>query len=256
MEYQNVINLIRSCKDKILSRGNLSIMGKGAFDIATNVDMEIQNYIQGELKSLYPSISFVGEEETTHSISNRYWLLDPIDGTTNFVHDVKISVISLALIEYGKPTLGIIYNPYTDDMFYAVKGQGAYKNGQRIHVNKDDVSHSLITFGTSPYNRQFGDETFDIVKSIFKDVFEVRRLGSAAYDLALVASGTFAGYFELVVAPWDIMAGILLVQEAGGQIYLEDNIIANGVMKSKIVATNGIIHQYLVNHVKHQADTK
>lgn len=256
MQYQNVVNLIKSCKNKIVQRGNLSINGKGAFDVATNVDIEIQRYIQEELKKLYPEIDFIGEEEATHNVSRCYWLLDPIDGTTNFIHDVKISVISLALVENDKPVFGVIYNPYTDDVYYAISGLGAYKNDQRIHVSDEDISHSLITFGTAPYNRQFGDETFDIVKSIFQDVFEVRRLGAAAYDLALVASGTFAGYFELVVAPWDIMAGILLVEEAGGKVYLEDNFISNGVMKSKIVATNKIIHQYMVDHVTHQNERK
>jgi len=222
---------------------------KGIADYVTEVDMAVQQFICGKLQEVYPGAQFMGEEKSNEEIDKTglVWILDPVDGTTNLMHDYRNSVISLALMERQKIVMGMVYNPYNGELFWAKEGKGAYRNGQAIHVSDvAKMEDSLISIGTSPYNKEMAKENFAIFQSVFQDCQDIRRTGSAALDLANVACGRIEGYFERGLKLWDFAAGMLLVREAGGlalDYYGEDAGTGN---MSDIVAGNGKIPLILV----------
>lgn len=190
-----------------------------------------------------PEVAFMGEEQENHEVPiGEAWILDPIDGTTNFMHDYRHSAISLAYVKDGAPEIGVIYQPYTDEMFTAVINMGAYLNGKLIHVSEiNNLKESLIAVGTCPYNREYADETFDRMKRIFLSCMDVRRNGSAALDLAYVACGRHEAYIERQIKAWDYAAGMLIVKEAGGKVYDLEGELSKIKVKSPMIATNGKI---------------
>ena len=197
------------------------IKEKGAYDFVTAVDEAVQQVICKELENLYPQIQFMGEEASDVSVDmdGLLWILDPVDGTTNLIHDYKNSVISLALMENREVIAGIIYNPYLDEMFYAKKGEGSFLNGEKIRVsNAQTMSQSLIAIGTSPYHKQEAADNFRTFEKIYMDCQDIRRTGSAALDMAHVACGRIEAYMEKKLKLWDYAAGALIVREAGGKV--------------------------------------
>ncbi|MCH5211099.1 MAG: inositol monophosphatase [Oscillospiraceae bacterium] len=236
--------------DKMLIK---SVNEKGFADFVTAVDTGVQNMLEHELAALYPDIQFMGEEGEHHKIdpSGKVWILDPIDGTTNLIYDYKMSAVSLALYAGGDIIAGIVYNPFTNEMFTAEKGKGAYLNGERIHVSSaDTISKSMISIGTSPYEKERADRNFDIFKNIFKASLDIRRSGSAALDLCYVASGRTDGYMEQNLKPWDFAAGMLILSEAGGMITDYNTNPVNPLKNSDVLASNGLIHQELTEFWK------
>ena len=194
---------------------------KGVADYVTEVDYTVQQFIRTQLEKKYPQIQFLSEEKTNDEIdrSGMVWVLDPVDGTTNLIHDYHASVISLALMHNGIVIMGMIYDPYMDEMFYARKGQGSYCNGRRISVSQAaSMEESMIAIGTSPYYKEMAETNFGIFQAVFQDCQDIRRSGSAARDLAYVACGRLDGYFERNLKIWDYAAGMLLVREAGGVV--------------------------------------
>lgn len=194
---------------------------KGVADYVTEVDVTVQRFICDRLAKIYPQVQFLGEEKDNSEIDKHglVWVLDPVDGTTNLIHDYHASVISLALMDNMDIVLGMIYNPYLNEMYWAEKGKGAYLNGMRIHVSEaDTMGQSLIAIGTAPYYKEMADKNFAVFKHVFRDAQDIRRSGSAAIDLAYVASGRIEGYFEKSLKIWDYAAGMLLVREAGGKV--------------------------------------
>lgn len=194
---------------------------KGACDYVTKVDSAVQSFIQEKLYALYPEILFLSEEKDNSDvdIGDILWVLDPVDGTTNLIYDYKMSAISLALLVGGKPIFGVVYNPYSDEMFSAMWGEGSYLNGKRIYCRKPaSLSESLIAIGTTPYHKEEADEIFELFKRLFKDGRDLRRSGSAALDLAHVAAGRLDLYLEKRLKIWDYAAGTLIVREAGGVV--------------------------------------
>lgn len=186
-------------------------------NLLTEYDLKIQSILQKELKEILPEASFLGEEGNHQYGKNGYcFVCDPIDGTTNFVKGCKFSSISVALLKDGKPVLGIIYNPYLDELFCAEKSKGATLNGKAIHTTKDDLAHSLVTFGTGVADMSEIDSVFEYAKKCFKSSVDVRRCGSAALDLCNLACGRIGYFFELKLCPWDYSAGALIIEEAGG----------------------------------------
>lgn len=251
MNFQKAIEAVQNQKFLMLSRISLnSVTEKGRFDYVTNVDLEIQKSMQNALKTFYPKIPMWGEEGDKPDLRGCYWLLDPIDGTTNFIHDYKCSAISLALVDKGDVIFGVIYNPYLDELFVAEKGKGAFFNGTRISVSKNTMEKSLVSFGTSPYDKYLFMQLTEILKNIFPDVQDIRRSGSAAYDLTRVAVGRTDAFFELILRPWDFAAGILLVKEAGGKVTTCTGNILRFDAPISILATNGKIHPFLVARIK------
>lgn len=226
-----------------------SIVEKGHCDYVTAVDEAVQEYVRSRLEELYPQIQFMGEEQDNSGIDLRglVWVLDPVDGTTNLIHDFHNSAISLALLEDGEPVLGIVYNPYVDEMFWAIKGKGSFLNGQPIHVSEaQSMDKSLISVGTSPYYKDKADEIFRVVTQIYKDCQDIRRCGSAAIDLVHVACGRVDAYFEQHLKIWDIAAGALIVREAGGEVIDYDGKRRTMELVCDTVAGNGKIEKILV----------
>ena len=189
-----------------------------ANNLVTAYDKKIQQILQEKLLQILPEAHFVGEEEDIHdSIAEGYaFIVDPIDGTTNFVKDYKCSVVSVAVTKDGAPYLGVIYNPYLEEMFWAQAGQGAFCNGQRIHASQKPLEQGLTLFGSAPYYSELTDETFRVLRLCFDRSLDVRRSGSAAWDLCTIAAGRAELYYELCLQPWDYAAGTIIVQEAGG----------------------------------------
>ncbi len=220
IDVQQLIHIIRNMKPCFLD-GEMSgrITFKGDIDFATEADFAVQRQVQERLLALYPDIQFMGEEKDNSGIdfAGAVWILDPVDGTTNLVHRFDHSAVSLALAVDSRLELGIVYNPYRDELFHAVRGGGAYLNGNPIHVGSAaQMREALISVGTAPYYHELVDRNFERIKSIFLDCQDIRRLGSAALDLSYVACGRIDAYFEPNLKPWDYGAGALLVKEAGG----------------------------------------
>ncbi len=192
--------------------------GHGNF--VTENDIRVQAFIERELGLLFPEAEFMGEEsdESTQLNDGYCFIVDPIDGTCNFMYDYKMSAISIALLCNKEVIAGVIYQPYLDEMFYAEKGKGAYLNGKPIHATNNTVDNSLVLFGTSPYYPELCDKTFDICKKLMKTTRDLRRSGSAAADLAWIAAGRADLFFELTLSPWDFAAGSLICTESGANI--------------------------------------
>ncbi len=218
---KQIIDTVKQCGQLILNaeRSTMEIDSKeGPANFVTEYDKKVQQVLEKELKQIVPDARFIGEEENTDTASGKgkYFIVDPIDGTTNFIKDYHMSCISVALLEDGEVKIGVIYNPYLDEMFWAVKGKGAYCNDKRIHVSEQPLSNGLVLFGTSPYNKELHKKSFEMAYEFFSQALDMRRSGSAALDLCSIAAGRAELYFELKLSPWDYAAGSLLVQEAGG----------------------------------------
>ena len=198
----------------------------GTANFVTVYDVAVQDFILRELLKKWPDAVFLAEEqENDNQVLNapRCFILDPIDGTANFIHNYRHSCISLAMLEQGTTVFGAIYNPYLDEMFCAELNKGATLNGRPIHVSDSHPENGFATFGTSPYYKQtLGEKTFALAKSLYQTMSDVRRSGSAALDLAYLAAGRTDAFFELRLSPWDIAAGTLLIREAGGTITQSD----------------------------------
>ncbi len=194
----------------------------GTANFVTEYDIKIQAFLIDGIKKIYPEAEFFSEEkENDLAVLNQEYcfIIDPIDGTTNFIHDLHLSAISVAMLKYGESVLGIIYNPYTNELFYAEKGLGAFCNGKKISVSKRTMSESVVAFGTSPYTKiQNGEKTMQMATEILFKCADLRRCGSATIDLSGIAAGRYDLFFEIQLSPWDYAAGMLLIKEAGGVI--------------------------------------
>ena len=214
---------------------------KGVADYVTEVDYKVQQYIREKLAVKYPHIQFLSEEKSNEEVNQLglVWVLDPVDGTTNLIHDYKASVISLGLMESGRVVLGMVYNPYSQELFYAEEGKGCYCNGERVRVSHaSHIEDCLIAIGTSPYYKEMAEKNFEVFKKLFMDCQDIRRSGSAALDLAYIACGRLDGYFERNLKIWDFAAGMLLVREAGGSVLDYAGVQADTGMVGNIVAAN------------------
>ena len=222
---------------------------KGAYNYVTAVDEVVQSFIQEKLGVLYPNIQFIGEEKDNSDIdmNGLIWVLDPVDGTTNLIHDYHYSAISLALLDSGETVLGIVYDVSANEMYYAQKGKGSYLSGKKIHVSESKtMKESLISVGTSPYYKCEAEENFKIFMHIFKDCQDIRRGGCASLDMAHVACGRIDGYIENHLKLWDYAAGTLIVREAGGEVLDYDGKNLLMELDGNVVAGNPYISSTLV----------
>lgn len=208
---------------KIINRasqdvGALKVQTKDYNDFVSEVDRSAEEAIISILKEAYPTHGFYGEESgKTNVEAESIWIIDPLDGTTNFLHNFPCYCVSIALQERGVLTQAVIYDPVHNDLFTATKGRGAFLNDKRIRVtNRSKLQDSLISTGFPFKDFSYLDTYLDIFKDMAKKTAGLRRPGSAALDLAYVAAGYTDGFFEINLSPWDIAAGALLVQEAGG----------------------------------------
>lgn len=247
---EKVEQLVRTMKPLFTDSSRASqIKTKGACDYVTQVDIQVQKLIKEGLYQMYPQVQFMGEEQDNTAIDRKgdFWILDPVDGTTNLIHDFRHSTLSLAYAEEGTVELGIVYQPYTDEMFVAVKGKGAFLNGEPIHVSEaKTLSESLVTIGTSPYYHELADWNFAVFKKVFLSCQDIRRLGSAALDMAYVASGRVDAFFEKILQPWDFAAAKLLIEEAGGKVTDFAGKELPVGMPGAVLAGNGKINEELL----------
>ncbi|MEJ2467471.1 MAG: inositol monophosphatase family protein [Campylobacterales bacterium] len=223
---------------------------KSDVDLVTQYDVAVEKRLKEKLAEAFPDHTLVGEESSdTLTYPEKAIYIDPIDGTTNFVHGIPFCAISVGIWEAKHPVAGCVYNPVLDELFYAEKGQGATLNGEPIRVDgAETLTQSLIATGF-PYTKIEKGLDFEWVlqtmESLLPCTRDIRRLGSAAIDLCYVAKGTFSGFYEINLKPWDVAAGILIVQEAGGKISRSDG--ADYTLDQRIiVASNGRIHEKLV----------
>ena len=222
-ELELICDLVRSCGEiiKNADRGNLHVDSKGGHaNFVTEYDRLIQERLRVGLLEIMPDARFIGEEGSAQQFSSvgKFFIVDPIDGTQNFIKDYHLSCVSVALIVDGAAELGVVYNPYTDEMFSARRGAGAFCNGRRLAVSSQPLENAVVVFGTSPYHEDLSERSFKLAYALFKKSLDVRRSGSAALDLCAIAAGRAELFFELLLEPWDYAAGRLLVEEAGGTV--------------------------------------
>ncbi len=220
---------------------------KGLHDMVSYVDKTAEISIVKGLRSLLPEAGFVTEEKTTTVTGEKYnWIIDPLDGTTNFIHGLPTYSISIALQCDDELILGVVYEINRDECFSAWKNGGAYLNNKRILVSKASrIENTLLATGFPYY--EFGklDAYLAVLKELMQRCHGVRRIGSAAIDLAYVACGRFDGYFEFNLNSYDVAAGIVLVKEAGGQVF-DFTGGNNSIERREMVATNGLISAELL----------
>ena len=226
--------------------GNLSSLKQKStnIDLLTNADIESEQYIIKKIQQNYPLHSIISEEQESVKTNSEYtWVIDPLDGTTNFVHKLPIFACSIGLKRNNQTILGVVYNPAAEKCFYAEKNKGAFLNNKHIYpTSSNTLSECLLVTGF-PY---IHDDKYDLLFNIFKDFYDatrgVRRLGAASLDLCFDAMGRFDGFYEYGLKPWDVCAGEIILKESGGLItdwdgglYLDNC--------SKILATNKFIHK-------------
>lgn len=224
---EEIVRAVRKCAQIIVvaKRSDEMVDAKeGHANFVTTYDKQVQEELKKELLAITPDAAFAGEEEESICIPKKglTYIVDPIDGTTNFIYDYHMSCISVGVLMDYEPYMAVIYNPYLDEMYTAIAGRGAFMNGKSIHVSEGNFSSSLVAFGTAPYYEELKQESFRLAYEVLGRAADVRRSGSAALDFCAVAAGRVAMFFELRLCPWDFAAGALLVTEAGGVVTTVD----------------------------------
>lgn len=216
------------------------------FDLVTHIDTHNEEYIRKAVLDQYPHHAFLGEESGAHGEAVVKWIVDPIDGTINFAHGLPIWCISIGIEIAGVPTCGVIYDPNRDELFSASAGAGAYLNGARLKVSATaDPTRALLVTGFAYNIADNPNQAIERFAAFLRRGILVRRLGSAALDLAYVAAGRFDGFFEGALSPWDTCAGAVILTEAGGKLTHYDN-APYSIYGKSIVATNGVLHDYIM----------
>ncbi len=215
---EKLVQIAKHAGDLFSSRTLSRIDQKeGHANFVTNIDREVEEYLQQALWDLVPGSQIIGEEKENSALTDApTWIVDPVDGTTNLIHDYRCSAVSIAYCENRKPVTGLIWQPYMKEMFYAEAGKGAFMNSSPIHVSDHPFDKALIAFGTAPYHTELAEKSMRLALAFLHSCADVRRSGSAAIDLAYLACGRHDAFFELNLKPWDYAAGSLIVQEAGG----------------------------------------
>ena len=223
---EKLIAIAREAGTHILSAGDpaQSAMQKGnARDLVTKYDVEVQELLRTRLLAEWPVAHFVGEEgkQQESRMDGLAFVVDPIDGTTNFVKGYRCSAVSIAAVQDGKTICGVVYDPYADAMFSAERGRGAWLNGAPIHVAADEagkLQNGLVFVGTAAYYEELNDRTFRLMRALFDASLDLRRTGSAAVEICLVACGRAVLMTELRLSPWDYAAAALIAEEAGARV--------------------------------------
>jgi myo-inositol-1(or 4)-monophosphatase len=254
LDYDHILNTALDAADKAgrylreTFHQRPEIKFKGEIDLVTERDKKSQDIIYSIIKNKFDNHSFLGEEDLVEKRdTDLLWLIDPIDGTTNYAHSIPFFAVSIAFLEQGTPKVGVVYNPLLNELFFAVKDQGAFLNKKRIQVSgQQKLTNSLLSTGF-PYDlRKSKINNLDNFNNFIYKVRGIRRCGAAAIDLAYVAAGRFDGFWELKLHPWDTAAALLLVQEAGGTITDFSGNPFDPFMK-ECLASNGHIHQQMLD---------
>jgi myo-inositol-1(or 4)-monophosphatase len=225
---------------------------KGPVDLVTEIDRQAEDFIVHKIREAFPSHSIIAEEGgELDGEKEMRWFIDPIDGTSNYARGLPMFAVSIAYAKKGEMRLACVYDPLRDECFYAEKGGGAWLNRKAIHVSTtEELINAMLVTGF-PYDIHKKDNNLDNFTNIIREVHTVRRLGSAALDLVYVAAGRLDGYWEIGICPWDIAAGTLVVEEAGGMV---TTIHGNPIYMRPpydIVASNRILHNKLLHFFEH-----
>lgn len=266
MIYDSIITTVINAGLAILSAHDVEsdlLVKAGDDNFATAWDLATQHRLISELSALIPDALFLAEEEAdekdalTHVFTDsvpdrgRCFVIDPIDGTTNFMHGMSHSAVSVALIENGVTVFGCVYNPWLDECFHATLGGGAYirkgsADGSRldepISVSSRPLADGLVAFGTTPYDKTHAEDTFTLACDFFRICRDVRRCGSAALDVCYVAAGRYDAFFELTLSPWDFASAALILREAGGILTDMNGSPIATAEKSSVLASNPVCH--------------
>lgn len=261
MDYEalcnNVIGIAKKAGAFILTEAKSfsasKIEYKGLNDMVSYVDKTAEGMIVEQLSKILPEAGFIAEEGTSNKTGDTFnWIIDPLDGTTNFIHGIPAFAVSIALKQHNELVVGVVYEINQDECFYAWKGSKAFLNGKEIRVSdNDEVAKTLIATGFPYYDFRRQADYIGLFTDVMQKCHGLRRIGAASVDMVYTACGRFDAYFEYNLKPWDIAAGILIVQQAGGECF--DFVGGNDVLGSgDIVATNGkvsaelnqIIHSY------------
>ena len=218
---EQITRIVREAAE-LMKPENIEIEQKGnESNYVTTADVNVQTFLKEKLMALLPESAFVGEEGDEETASAEYvWVVDPIDGTSNFIRDLGLSAISVGLLKNRKPYIGVVYQPYRDEMYCAEVGKGAFMNGRRIHVSDRDFKHSHLCSAMSLYNKDYAAPCFRIIERVYHESDDLRRLGSASVELVYLAAGRVELYFEIRLFPWDVAGAIPIITEAGGYVEL------------------------------------
>lgn len=227
------------------------IKKKKEADFVTEIDFKSEEIIKKILKKHFPEIPFVGEETFKRGkLPEKFFIVDPLDGTANYIRKIPNFAISCAYVEKMEIKAGAVYLPFFKNFYWAQKGKGAYKNGKKIHVSKrKKLSECIFATGFPFRHKELTEIYSEIFKKLFPEIIDLRRMGSAAQDLVYVAEGIFDGFFEYKLSFWDIAAGSLIVEEAGGVVSEFDG-SENYKITGNIIASNKNIYPFLLKILK------
>lgn len=238
-------------REKFQSRGPLAIESKGAFDFVTEVDRSCEDLILKRIRKAFPDHSLMSEERPVENHSpSHVWIVDPLDGTTNFIHGFPMIAVSIALAVRGSIVMGWVFDPLRHELFEALRGHGASCNGRPLPVLREGpLEQALLATGFPFRAKHLLEPYLQVFKEVFCEVSGIRRAGSAALDLAYVAAGRVQGFWEIGLKPWDIAAGALLIEEVGGTVtdfWATDAYLENG----HIVAGSTSVHRFLLEKIE------
>lgn len=231
----------------------LNVVEKQRMDFASEVDKLAEAEIVKELRRAYPTHAFLAEESGATGKGPLTWVIDPLDGTHNYLRGIPHFCVSIAMLDRGEPVYAVIFDPLRDELFTASKGDGAYLNDRRLRVSKrENLGGAMIATGFPYRQRAHLDSQLDMTRALLGQAEDLRRSGSAALDLAYTAAGRYDGYFEIGLKPWDLAAGVLLVREAGGRYC--DFAGRDGIPESgNIIAGNLNVAQAMVDAIGQHA---
>lgn len=243
------VDLARNAGDLLKKKFNKThkIQYKGDINLVTEADKMSENLIIRSIRREFPDHGILSEESPAVAGAGKMrWIVDPLDGTTNYAHGYPVFCVSIALENEGKIVLGVIYDPMREELFSTVRGKGAHLNGKNLSVSSiRDISRSLLATGF-PYDiRESRENNLDYFSRMAVNVQAIRRAGAAALDLAYLAAGRFDGFWELKLKPWDTAAGCLMVEEAGGRV---SDLAGEpwNISSPSVLASNGLIHKKMI----------
>lgn len=264
MDYNKIIQLVYEARKIVFSKSKRShVENKNPYDFVTAVDTGISDFLKAELNKLYPDVAFMTEEEAHHTFAEKIFILDPIDGTTNLIYDYKMSSISLAYAEQGQVVFGVVFNPFTKEMFFAIRGNGSYcvstargigwllalgvENYRKAPLKCSDrgLKRAIVEFGASSSHKEMTQETFARASRVFENCLDLRRICSSALAVCYIAAARLDGYFEKIIKPWDYAAAILILAEAGGRSSDWSGAPLPLDREGTIICTNGVIYDDL-----------
>lgn len=250
-----LITIVKACRELFLEgyHAEKKVKFKGTVDLVTEYDIAIEKHLTELLNLAFPEFTVVGEEQTTQiSHPSKAIYVDPIDGTTNFVHGIPFCAISIGMWENGEPLAAVVYNPVLDECFTAQRDKGAFLNGTKINVStQKEFQQSLLATGF-PYTKVEKGKDYEWVLQCMATLLpitrDIRRLGAASIDICYVACGKYDAFYECNLKPWDVGAGILILQEAGGKVSNKTG-EAYHLDNHSIVVSNGLVHDVLLKYL-------